>query len=207
MSKARPSYRDRLEADYLALAAERARVMSEFDAKLVAMQRELERVECPRLREGERELGPREDGIDRLRRAEGIAAAELQVDLGLAEDEAREVAQELSSGLGEGAAVNWERRAARVLAFAVGMLRRVASPETKNPRLEAMVGLFALGAEVGASMRDVAKAYGCTVAWVSQRTEETRVRFNLPKNQHNKSDDACASYSVARELTKRKKAA
>jgi hypothetical protein len=206
MSVRRPSERDRLEAEYLRQAELRSKAAEELarmDARLVAMQRELERAESPRLRPWMTEVGAREDGIDRIKggRAEPTEAPEvLAEDLGLDEFRAEVVAGELARG------GDWERRCARVMAFAVGMLRRIAHPKTKNPRFEAMVGLFAVGADCE-SMRATAETYGVTVEWVSQRAEETRRRFNLPNNQHNKSASAVASYVAVRELAKTKKEA
>lgn len=209
MSARRPSDRDELEAEYLRQAQARsaaAEELARMDARLVAMQRELEEAESPRLKPWMMETGPREDAIDKLKggRREpshmGAHGEELRESLALDEVTAERLADELGDAAER---VSGERQAARMLAFAVGMLRRIAHPKTRQPRFEALVGLFAVGADCE-SMRSVAEAFGVTVEWVSQRAEATRMRFNLPNNQHNKSERAAASYAAVRDLTKPK---
>jgi hypothetical protein len=95
--------------------------------------------------------------------------------------------------------VDWQGRCLRITAMVVGVLRGIKRPDEKTPKLAAHVALLALGVDCE-SMHQAAAAYGLSVERVRQRAEEIRVRFNLPKNQHNKSEMAVQSYKTTARL-------
>lgn len=194
MSRRRPSKRDRLEAEFLALAEQRADLVSgaalkRLDEAILAMQRRLDGVEAPRLAEGAIEVGDRRDALEFVPAGALIApAGGPGIDEPIMDDISAESAGD----------PDWKMRAGRLLNLTVGMLRNVTYAKSK-PRLEAFAGLFALGVDCD-SMRTVAAAEGVSLEWVSQKAEQVRLRFNLPKNQHNKSDRAVESYSATANL-------
>lgn len=186
MSKLRPSHRDRLEKQFLAKCAERFRL----DAELVGMQRELDGIEAPRMpvRGGD----DRKDGLDTVR------PSCLAVMPDLPEDDDAPAVEDLADDDCE-VEVDWQGRTLRIMALCVGILRQIKGPHEKQPKLAAHVGLLALGVDTE-SMHQVAAAYGLSVERVRQRAEEVRVKFNLPKNQHNKSEMAVQSYKSTARL-------
>lgn len=201
MSRARPSQRDLLEREFLRLAKERsaaAERVEKLDAELVRLQGMLERAESggPAVR-GEGARG-REDAIDRLNQGALRPAVVVVEELRLPEEESLEVAGEIAAA---GDEVNWRARCGRLTAFVVGILREIVAPGEKQPKLKAFEGLYAIGADCE-SMQTVARLYGLTVERISQRAEATRERFNLPKNQHNKSERAVSSYRATAHITK-----
>ena len=192
MSAKRPSRRDRLERELLQLAEQRARSEQEFTAQMLAIQRELERVENGGPADAtvvEREA--RRDGLDCVAEA---CLAVLPGGYDSAEPGDEVAAERAASG----PEMDWRAQALRMTQVCVGVLRAVAYA-TSRPKLEAFAGLFALGADCE-SMRAVAKAEGVTFEWVSEKTEQVRVRFNLPRNQHNKSAQAVGSYRASAQL-------
>ena len=172
MSKRRPSHRDRLEKEYLALCE-----------KLRQMQRELDRLESPRLAAGFLERGGRHDALEFVPESK-LATPPQDCD----EPPSEETPD----------TTDWHARCTRITSLAIGLLRRVAYAK-QRPRLEAFAGLFALGVD-GESMRAVARSEKVSLEWVSQKTEEIRERFNLPKNHHNKTDAASDSYRRSAQL-------
>ncbi len=186
MSRLRPSHRDRLEREYLALAKERAGVVSDYDVRLAALQREIERMESPRLAEGCSEAGPRRDELD--------ARPALSV-LG-DEDAANEACDEQAGG-GEFAEEKG-RSEDRIIALrAMALLQGVCALVLKEPEQpKLVVHCLRLAADMpgAVSMRVVAGLYGLSPERISQRVEEMQRRFNLPKNRHNKSASAVQAY-------------
>ena len=158
-------------AAFLALARERADVLADYDARLLAMQHRLEGIESKQ-----------SDSMEF--RENQNAALDAPGDDMPADD-----------GAASDADCDWHTRCLRVTAFAVGMLRRIARPDEKQPKLTAFEGLFALGVDC-ASKRQVAEAYNLSPERISQRAEATRIRFNLPENQHNKPANAVQSYKA-----------
>ncbi len=183
MSKRRPSHRDRLEREYLSACRQR----SELDGKILQMQTRLDRIESPRLQDGKIETGPRKDALAFV---DDNKMTTYPTEF-LEDGPINEVAEESDE-------IDWKARCIRMTALATGLLRRVAYAKTR-PRLEAFAGLYALGIDCE-SMRTVAIAEEVSIEWVSQKAEEVRALFNLPKNQHNKSDQAARSYSESAKL-------
>lgn len=178
MSRARPSQRDRIEKEYLSYAKQR----SDIEDKMIALQKELERIESPRL--NYTETAPRKDALDLLPERRFATLPDLD-----------EPQDDIST---ESDTIDWKSRCVRITAMTVGLLRRVAYAD-KRPRLEAFCGLFALDVDCE-SMRSVALSESVSIEWVSQKTEQIQQRFNLPKNHHNKSAQAVKSYRHSAKL-------
>ena len=196
MSRHRPSHRDRLEGQYLAEAQRRSAVAEELrvcDLRLLAMQREMDRVEAPRREVGEPGGRPRVDALEMLPESKLSVLPDLD-----AMDHGQEEENEVAESSDE---ADWKLRALRMTALVVGVCRMIVRSEEKQPKLVAFSALHALGVDCD-SMREVAKAYALTPARISQRAEDMRVKFNLPKNQHNKSEAAVESYRATAYLNR-----
>ena len=191
MSSRRPSHRDKLETAYLALARERMEAMDDYDRRLLAMQRNLDNIETPRLSGSE--TGKRQDALDFVPAARAVTATEERGD-----DEAPIASEQMDDGATDGDGVDYRARCARMTAVAVGIARHVAYCK-RNPRLQAFACLFALGVDCE-SMRTVAEKHNVSQEWVSQLSEEVRIRFNLPKNQHNKPAEAVRKYKAISDM-------
>lgn len=195
MSKLRPGQRDRLETQFLAMAKARsdaAKELARMDADLLAMQRQLDGIEAPRMPVRDEPAG-RQDALDKVKPSNLVV-----MDGGMAEPDdlpADACIDEPSSAR----EVDWQGRCLRITALLVGVLRGIKRPEEKTPKLAAHVALLALGVDCE-SMHQAAAAYGLSVERVRQRAEEVRVRFNLPKNQHNKSEMAVQSYKTTARI-------
>lgn len=207
MSRARPSERDRLEAEYLALARERSALAEELakkDAQLLAMQAKLDGVESRRMPERMIEVGPRVDAVDRLVQGGRGPQADLREELGLSRDEADEVGMELREAWGRAGEGSSEYRikALRMSALLLGVCNLAEADE--QPKL--VIRLIRLAADLpgAVSMRTLAEEYGLSAERVSQRVEEYQRRFNLPANRHNKSAAAVDAYRVNAALTKQR---
>ncbi|MFA7266029.1 MAG: hypothetical protein WC054_06920 [Candidatus Nanopelagicales bacterium] len=193
MSKLRPGQRDRLETQFLAMAKARsdaAKELARMDADLLAIQRQLDGVEAPRMPVRDEPAG-RQDAIDKVKPSHLVV-----MDGGTSGGSEPDAFAEPSGGGGD---VDWQGRCMRITALVVGVLRGIKRPEEKTPKLAAHVALLALGVDCE-SMHQAAAAYGLSVERVRQRAEEVRVRFNLPKNQHNKSEMAVQSYKTTARL-------
>jgi len=173
MSARRPTPRDRLEAGFLALAKERSDAIAAYDARLLAMQQKLE--------------GQESRPSCAMEYSANQAAPETANP-----DDALPADAEVNDGDYD---CDWHARCLRMTAFAVAMLRRIARPDEKQPKLVAFEGLFALGVDC-ASKRQVAEMYKLSPERISQRSDATRIRFNLPENQHNKAPQAVESYKA-----------
>lgn len=192
MSNRRPTGRDRLEREYLALARERSEqavALAETDKRLAAMQREIERVECPRLQVGQDERGPRKDALD--------AVPEVKLSVLPEIDEENE--QEACGDVDEG---DWRIKALRMTALLVGVCNLAVRESENQPKLVLHIVKIAADLPGAHSMRMLAEHYGLSPERISQRVEEVQKRFNLPKNQHNKSAEAVAAYRVNATLIK-----
>jgi hypothetical protein len=151
---------------------------AEFEAAVLVLQRQLDRVETPRLeRVVEGEIN-RRDPLDKVAAPNGCDE----------ESEGEEFAQANEAEM-------WRQRTLRMTACLVGTLRMVAAEE-RFPKLVAWECLLACGAE-GPSMRELATAYNLSPERISQRVEAVQKRFSLPPNQHNKSAAAVLSYQAA----------
>lgn len=195
MSRLRPGQRDRLEEQFLALAKVRSNAaieLARMDADLLEIQRQLDGIEAPRMPVRD-EPGGRQDALDKVKPGNlvvmdgGVAEPDdLPADAGI--DEQRPERE-----------VDWQGRCLRITKMVVGVLRDIKRPEEKTPKLAAHVALLALGVDCE-SMHQAAAAYGLSVERVRQLAEVIRVRFNLPKNQHNKSEMAVQSYKTTARL-------
>jgi hypothetical protein len=188
MSKRRPSHRDRLERDYISLVRERAEVAGEYDRRLLVMQRQLEAVESPRLGEGQVEHGGRKDALDK------VPEARLAV---LPDIEEGPEPSDFSPP-----ATDWKAHALRMTALLVGVISMGTRDDEAQPKLFLRIVQLAAGLPGAVSMRQVAQVYGYSAERISQRVEDVQKRFNLPKNQHNKSAEAVAAYRVNAGLIK-----
>lgn len=201
MSKLRPGPRDRLEAQYLDTARKRSALATEIeklDADLLQMQRQLDGIEAPRNPVRHEDEG-RKDALDKVR------PGHLVVMDGGPSEAAETTLHDAMSGDPSAAGAyddEWRVRCLRITAMSVGILRMIRRPEEKTPKLAAHVALLALGVDCE-SMHHAAAAYGLSTERVRQRVEEIRIRFNLPKNQHNKSEEAVMSYKTTAALFKK----
>lgn len=188
MSLRKPSSRDKLEAEYLALAKERMIAVDDFDRRLLAMQAQLDRVEMPRHGGHNSDNEQHASAVD--------LAAFVAPDRQDEQDCSEMAANEAESATDHGA------RASRMAAIALGMVRRIAYTK-RSARLEAFACIYALGADCE-SMRTVAKANGVSREWISQLSEAVRIQYNLPKNQHNKPEEAVENFRDVSNMRARK---
>ncbi len=182
MSRRRPSNRDRLEREFLALARERDAVLRDYEQRMTALQGAIERVEAPRLAEGCEESGPRRDELD-ARPALSVLGEESPAEEG---DEGGEVAEVRAEGEDRVVAL-------RAMGLLLGVCAMVLR-EQEHPKLVVHCVRLAADLPGAISMREVASIYGLSPARISQRVEEIQRRFNLKKNRHNKSAEAVRAY-------------
>lgn len=195
MSRNRPSHRDRLEREYLALAAEAAGSARDYEARLAAMQREIKRIEDGGRpdRPVQQAAGGRRDGLD------SVPESRLAV---LPDIDEPAVGGDYGSSCDD-----YRAKALRMTSMLVGVCRLITHAEENQPKLVAHVVMIAADLPGACSMRQVAEAYGLSPERVSQRVEEVQLRFNLPKNQHNKSAAAVQSYRVNAALNRQPRTA
>lgn len=195
MSRNRPSHRDRLEREYLDLAAEAAASASEYTRRMAALQREIQRIEDGGRpdRPVQQATGARRDGLDSVPESKLAVLPELD---------------EPAAGTDYGACQDdYRGKALRMTSMLLGVCRLVTHPEENQPKLVAHVVMIAADLPGAASMRQIAELYGLSPERISQRVEEIQKRFNLPKNQHNKSAAAVDAYRVNAALTRQPKTA
>lgn len=185
MSNRRPTNRDRLEREFLARAKEFSDVRQAQDAELLAMQRELGRIESPRERAGG-EKGPRRDGLD------VVPECKLSV--------LPDIEEEVESVAVTGDLDDWKNKAIRMTSLLIGVCNLASRDDEDFPKLVLQMVKIAADLPGAASMRNLAEAYGYSPERISQRVEEIQRRFNLPKNQHNKSAAAVQSYKVTARM-------
>lgn len=200
MSRRRPTNRDRLEREYLALAEEFAAVRRDFETRLAAKQREIQRIEDGGAADDGRRIeqadGARKDALDHLPEAR-LSVLPAEVDEVAEEWPDREEAQD----------DGYRLKAVRAMALLLGVCRLVTHPDENQPKLTAHIVMIAADLPGASSMRQVAELYGLSPERVSQRVEDVQRRFNLPKNQHNKSASAVAAYRVNAALINQPKSA
>lgn len=181
--------REQIEADYLALAKEYSDLSTDYEQRLLALQARLDKAECPRLVFSE--TRPRKDALDMIAISEQPTSAPAISGFEDPSNDAAYMADIEQQQL---------KNAARTLRLCIDMLKSI--PGNTRPSLYASACIIALGDD-DITMRQVAKEEGVSPEWVSKLTKRIRIRFCLPRNQHNKSSLASEKYRAAR-LGKRK---
>ena len=152
--------------------------VDDYDRRLLAMQAQLDRIEAPRgcaVVDNRTEQPNAVDLAHYVEADRGDYATDVETALDAAEP-----------------ATDHAARASRMAAIALGMVRRIAYTK-RSARLEAFACIYALGADCE-SMRTVARANGVSREWISQLSEAVRIQYNLPKNQHNKPEEAVENF-------------
>ncbi len=195
MSRRRRSKSEELERDFLVVASRRsacAETLAGLDAQLVEMQAEIRRLENGAGDDApvKGAHGERRDRVDVLR----------EVQLAVLPDvvEPSEDPGELAEARGD----DWRAKAQRMSALFIGVCREATRVDENYPKLVLEVAMIAADVPGARSMRELGKHYGYTAERVSQRVEELQRRFKLPRNQHNKSAEAVASYKAIAGLNK-----
>jgi len=189
LSYTRLTQREIIEAKLLTLAKEYSDVSAGYEARLLALQTQLERIESPR--RSAPEVRPRMDAIDvidtRAHPTEQHDAYELL-------DEPCTCAEDREAQA---------RTAAQTLRLCKEMMRSIVTQQRcRKPTLYASACILALD-DNGLTMRQVAKEQGCSPEYVSQLTERIRIEFRLPRNGNNKLPAHCVKYRALR-IGKRK---
>lgn len=222
MPHIRHTKRERLEAAYLALAKEFSDVSQSYESRLLSLQTNLETIESPRLIGIETQ--PRKDALELLPHHLEPTSDDNNKYINTSPEDEYDNNHD--------AFRDPTMSAARSLTICKNTLKLITKRMTKHelenpntitantkemcsdiilrvlvharPRLYAEASLIALD-DNPKSMRQIAKEMDVSPEWVSQLCEQVRSRYGIPKNQHNKSDEARAKYRELR-LGKTRKA-